>query len=93
MTRSTETERLSHQLLVVKVQREGEPPGRYDRLDLISMYKARHDFPVVNLGLLHEFSCKKLENFRDRLIQEQKVCLKEAEKQSTRIRTRMTLEH
>jgi hypothetical protein len=89
---TTETERLSHQLLVVKVEREGEPPGRYDRLDLISTYKVRHDLPVVNLGVLDEFSCQKLEVFQDRLIQEQKVCLKKAGKQSTRMKLR-TLEH
>jgi hypothetical protein len=89
---TTETERLSHQLLVVKVQREGEPPGIYDRLDLTSTYKVRHDLPVVNLGVLDEFSCQKLEVFQDRLIQEQKVCLKKAGKQSTRMKLR-TLEH
>jgi hypothetical protein len=69
-----EIEKLSPYLLVVKVEREGEPPGRYDRLDLISTYKVRHDLPVVNLGVLDEFSCQKLEKIRDRLIQVQKVC-------------------
>jgi hypothetical protein len=69
-----EIEKLSPYLLVVKVQREGSHPGRYDRLDLISKYKVRHDLPVVNLGVLDEFSCQKLEKIRDRLIQVQKVC-------------------
>jgi hypothetical protein len=77
-----ETERLSHQLLAVKVQREGEPPGRYDRLDLISTYKVRHDLPVVNLGVLDEFSCQKLEEISGQIDTRAEGLLKK--KQSTR---------
>jgi hypothetical protein len=84
-----ETERLSHQLLAVKVQREGEPPGRYDRLDLISTYKVRHDLPVVNLGVLDEFSCQKLEEISGQIDTRAEGLMKK--KKSTRIRTRMTL--